>query len=251
VCRGMPSCPWDTCGGGPGRGLVGILWGCPAAHAAVHRESLVPAVPEAGRALQAGRHGAVAPDDMPLSARLPFVSCGQPEDRPPSGEVRHGAARLVLSGVGHDAVVPERADLSLEYPSVQLLGLPGARSRCGHRSSALLPVAHHPQPGVSRGPGQDTQSGRTSPLKHEGRSSRARSRTRPRTWRPGPRRVMTCQTDTRSREAGRAGAHSDRPARGQSSRRDSRYPVLHSDPAYHPASSWARTQGRDIRCAFW
>jgi hypothetical protein len=27
VCRGVPSCPWDTCGGGPGRGLVGILWG--------------------------------------------------------------------------------------------------------------------------------------------------------------------------------------------------------------------------------
>jgi hypothetical protein len=27
VCRGMPSCPWDTCGVGPGRGLVGFLWG--------------------------------------------------------------------------------------------------------------------------------------------------------------------------------------------------------------------------------
>ena len=25
--RGMPSCPWDTCGAGPGRGLVGFLWG--------------------------------------------------------------------------------------------------------------------------------------------------------------------------------------------------------------------------------
>src|SRR5580658_9554135 len=35
VCRGMPSCPWDTCGGGPGRGLVGFLWGCPAADRAV------------------------------------------------------------------------------------------------------------------------------------------------------------------------------------------------------------------------
>lgn len=27
MCRGMPSCPWDTCGAGPGRGLVGFLWG--------------------------------------------------------------------------------------------------------------------------------------------------------------------------------------------------------------------------------
>ena len=23
----MPSCPWDICGGGPGGGLVGFLWG--------------------------------------------------------------------------------------------------------------------------------------------------------------------------------------------------------------------------------
>ena len=29
MCRGMPSCPWDICGGGPGRGLVGFLWGTP------------------------------------------------------------------------------------------------------------------------------------------------------------------------------------------------------------------------------
>ena len=29
MCRGMPGCPWDTCGGGPGRGLVGFLWGSP------------------------------------------------------------------------------------------------------------------------------------------------------------------------------------------------------------------------------
>jgi hypothetical protein len=29
VCRGMPSCPWDTCGGGPSHGLVGFLWGSP------------------------------------------------------------------------------------------------------------------------------------------------------------------------------------------------------------------------------
>src|ERR1700747_552419 len=29
----MPSCPWDTCGAGPGRGLVGFLWGTPEAFA--------------------------------------------------------------------------------------------------------------------------------------------------------------------------------------------------------------------------
>jgi hypothetical protein len=28
VCHGMPPCPWDTCGGGPGRELVGFLWAC-------------------------------------------------------------------------------------------------------------------------------------------------------------------------------------------------------------------------------
>ena len=29
MCRGMPSCPWDVCGGGPGGELVGFLWGTP------------------------------------------------------------------------------------------------------------------------------------------------------------------------------------------------------------------------------
>jgi len=29
VCRGMPSCPWGSRGGSPGRGLVGFLWGTP------------------------------------------------------------------------------------------------------------------------------------------------------------------------------------------------------------------------------
>ena len=31
MCRGMPSCPWDICGGAPGGGLVGFLWGTPKA----------------------------------------------------------------------------------------------------------------------------------------------------------------------------------------------------------------------------
>jgi hypothetical protein len=34
VCRGMPPCPWDVCGGGPGGGLVGFLWGMPGGLAA-------------------------------------------------------------------------------------------------------------------------------------------------------------------------------------------------------------------------
>src|SRR5579863_9492182 len=29
VYRGMPPCPWVVCGGGPGGGLVGFLWGMP------------------------------------------------------------------------------------------------------------------------------------------------------------------------------------------------------------------------------
>jgi hypothetical protein len=29
MCRGMPPCPWHVCGGGPGGGLVGFLWGMP------------------------------------------------------------------------------------------------------------------------------------------------------------------------------------------------------------------------------
>jgi len=31
VCRGVSSCPWGLCGGGPGPGLVGFLWGSPKA----------------------------------------------------------------------------------------------------------------------------------------------------------------------------------------------------------------------------
>ena len=27
MCRGMSSCPWGSCGGSPGRELVGFLWG--------------------------------------------------------------------------------------------------------------------------------------------------------------------------------------------------------------------------------
>jgi hypothetical protein len=44
----------------------------------------------------------------------------------------------------------ERADLSLECPGVQLLGLPETRLLYGHGLGSL-PVAHHPQPSVSAG----------------------------------------------------------------------------------------------------
>ena len=85
---------WDTCGGGPGRGLVGILWGCPAAHAAVHREAWCQRCLKPGERSRRVDTGPVAPDDMPLSARLPFVSCeadrriGRHRGR--SGTARHG-----------------------------------------------------------------------------------------------------------------------------------------------------------------
>jgi hypothetical protein len=29
MCHGMPPYPWDVCGGAPGGGLVGFLWGTP------------------------------------------------------------------------------------------------------------------------------------------------------------------------------------------------------------------------------
>ena len=29
MCRGMPSCPWDVCGGGPEGGLVGFCGAAP------------------------------------------------------------------------------------------------------------------------------------------------------------------------------------------------------------------------------
>ena len=43
----------------------------------------------------------------------------------------------------------ERADLGLEYPGVQVLGLPETWFLCGHGHGSL-PVAHHPQPSVTQ-----------------------------------------------------------------------------------------------------
>jgi len=50
---------------------------------------------------------------------------------------------LALSGQAQG----ERIDLGLEDPSVQLFGLPGTRSWCGHGRSSP-PAAHHPHPAL-------------------------------------------------------------------------------------------------------
>jgi hypothetical protein len=59
VCRGVPPCPWDVCGGGPGGGLVGFLWGtprAPAAHVAGRKRPGTPASGEIrSQALVAGQ----------------------------------------------------------------------------------------------------------------------------------------------------------------------------------------------------
>ena len=57
--------------------------------------------------------------------------CGEPLHRLGVGPYRLGG--LALGGQAQ----PERADLNLECPGVQLLGLPGTRSRCGHGRGSL------------------------------------------------------------------------------------------------------------------
>jgi hypothetical protein len=81
-----------------------------------------------------------------LPAGLPGqAGGGEPLHRLGVGPDRLGS--LALGGQAQS----ERADLRLEYPGVQLLGLlSGTRSWCGHGLDSL-PVAHHPQPSVSAG----------------------------------------------------------------------------------------------------
>ena len=73
-------------------------------------------------------------------------------------------------------VQSERADLGLEHPGVQLLGLAGARSRCGH---GLLPFLPGSAPSAARRfarAGPKHQSGRAASLGYEGQGSLASSR---------------------------------------------------------------------------
>jgi hypothetical protein len=77
-------------------------------------------------------------------AGLPRQGGGEPLHRLGVGPDRLGG--LAFGGQAQS----ERADLSLECPGVQLLGLPGTRLLCGHGLGSL-PVAHHPQPSVSAG----------------------------------------------------------------------------------------------------
>ena len=65
---------------------------------------------------------------------------------------------------------PERADLGLQYPGVQLLGLAGARSRCGHGLPPFFRWRAIRSPASRPG---GTKSGRTSSPGHEGQGSLA------------------------------------------------------------------------------
>src|ERR1035441_7690974 len=83
----------------------------------------------------------VLPADLfpPRAAGLPAqVRGGEPPHRLGIGPHRLGG--LALGG----QLQPERADLRLESPGVQQLGLPVPGLRCGH-GPLPLPQAHHPQ----------------------------------------------------------------------------------------------------------
>jgi hypothetical protein len=126
-----------------------------------------------------------APDIVPvgllpagLAGLAGQVAGGEPADG--TGLALDRPGRFALGG----QVQPERANIAASGPAsssagcrerrrgtvVVLLspaGLPDARSRCGHRSSAFLPVAHHPHPGVSRAPRQDTRAAGPHPRARE------------------------------------------------------------------------------------
>jgi hypothetical protein len=80
---------------------------------------------------------------------LPAGPAGQAGGGEPLHRLGVGPDRLDGLALGGQAQ-RERADLSLECPGVQLLGLPETWFLCGHGRGSL-PVAHHPQPSVSAG----------------------------------------------------------------------------------------------------
>ena len=69
---------------------------------------------------------------------LPVGQAGQAGGGEPLDRLGVGLNRLGGLALGGQAQ-GERADLSLEYPGVQLLGLPRMRSRCGHGHRLSLP----------------------------------------------------------------------------------------------------------------
>ena len=107
MCHGMPSCPWDVCGGGPGGGLVGFLWGTLKAFGGPRGWS--------SQTWDRGFHGAGSRWSPALlgAAVLPGLSSslicwGQLIPGHAGGAARPGpvpAWSRLVSGVGHDAVV--------------------------------------------------------------------------------------------------------------------------------------------------
>ena len=87
----MPSCPWEPCGDGPERGLVGFLWGRPEAFGGSPNLSFRdfrPCLIEADSRLGPGGWQPVLPS--------------RPSAHPGGGRV---TAKTAVLGVGHDAVV--------------------------------------------------------------------------------------------------------------------------------------------------
>jgi hypothetical protein len=90
--------------GGSGTRTCGIFVGLPGGSRSRASGGLVPAAPEPGE--RSGRAGTgLLPGWYAAICGLPFVPSGATGGSAAIGEVGQDWARLVLSGVGHDAVV--------------------------------------------------------------------------------------------------------------------------------------------------
>ena len=126
MCRGMPPCPWDTCGGASWGGLVGFLWGCPAADRAVASGVGHDAVVGAAGAGAAGA-GAVAGEHLRGGPAVEFhqVSLGP-------AAVQPGVAEMVPEPVRvhrHAALAAAAADHLVNTGSSQRLPVVHAQPR--------------------------------------------------------------------------------------------------------------------------
>jgi len=146
VCRGMPSCPWDTCGAAPGRRLVGFLWGSPESMA--RREDLIGAHwPATVSTVLEGTH-------QSLPGR---GSRWQPGGGSTAGRRRRafGAAASSYACTGAIAIAVARGDSAIDIlvlrarpVTVMGLGRPGAGilESCGFSVPPVLPARALPAP---------------------------------------------------------------------------------------------------------
>ena len=104
--------------------------------------------------------------DVLAADLLPAGQAGQASGGEPLHRLGVGPDCLGGLALGGQAQ-GERADLGLEYPGVQLFGLPGTRSRCGHGHSS--PRGVPPVPGVTGG--KSASLSRTEPSRGRPRSA--------------------------------------------------------------------------------